>query len=158
VDLLSWDRSGKTTCGWSCACMPTWSMGGGWPICGRPIGEGGTKVVGSSKGFQSNLVCYFVSCHYHCNGPWLYNIFTIGIFLKKLMVKIISQIESSISCILAQFKTKKLPLCNTYETKIWILLYIFTKNPTIHLKWIFWICGYIWFVIHSLIWKIFRHC
>jgi hypothetical protein len=30
-------------------------MGGGWPICGRPIGEGGTKVIRSSKGFKVAL-------------------------------------------------------------------------------------------------------
>jgi hypothetical protein len=30
-------------------------VGGGWPICGRLIGEGGTKVVGSSKGFKVAL-------------------------------------------------------------------------------------------------------
>jgi hypothetical protein len=30
-------------------------MGGGWPKCGRPIGEDGTKVIGSSKGFKVAL-------------------------------------------------------------------------------------------------------
>jgi hypothetical protein len=39
-----------------------------------------------------------------------------------------------------------------------ILLYIFALKPTIHLKHIFLTNGYIGFLIHSLIQKIFRHC